>query len=519
MRRTLLVAILLLCLPQLARADVRKFGLVLGNNLGHDFSRELRFAEHDARKFYSVLLELGGFRKGDLTLMLGADAGQVWKALRGIEKRIQEAPGDKLLLLYYSGHAEGDVLELGDSELQFDELSGFLKSSRADVRLAFVDSCQSGKLLAAKGGHRGHAFAIRVTEEIRSKGYAIITSSAENELSMESREIRGSFFTHYLVSALRGAGEGNQDGKVTLQEAYNYAYSRTVARTSKTVSGSQHPMYDFQLSGKGEVVLTRTGQASALLSVDGPPDTRLMILDEEETGVVAECEIPANRRAVMALSPGSYQVFLFTGDKAKRTKVRLDQGRQLRLAADDFSEHELEIAVNKGGLFRTAWRQQFGGGLILRRVPVGDADLAIGAGLTYRLESPGGLSVATRLAWTSAADQESSGGYYDLGAYAGIGYGLSLGYLRGRVEALLGYEHLFQDRTAGINRNSSGVGYLALVGLEAPLGNLVLGLEFGTGGRVFKLQDGEWVNRLDLQLVVGIGWEWGWMQRNAGGEI
>jgi hypothetical protein len=268
-------------------------------------------------------------------------------------------------------------------------------------------------------------------------------------------------------------------------------------------------MYDFQLTGKGEIVLTSTGQDNSILSVQHNRDSRLVVLDKEETLVVAECEAPANRSVLLALSPGSYRVFLFTGKEARKASVTLDQGKELHLTAADFSDHELEGTVEKGGLFKSAWSQQIGGGMILRLVPVGEADVAIGAGLSCRLESPSGLSVATRLAWTSAADQETSGGYFDLGAYAGIGYGLSLGYLRGHIEALMGYEHLFQNKTAGVNRDSSGVGYLALFGLEAPLGNLVLGLEFGAGGRVFKLQDGEWVNRLDLQLMFGIGWKWG----------
>ncbi len=509
MRKLCLIFIVLLFMSLLARAEVRRFGLVLGNNLGHDPARELRFAEQDARKFHSVLLELGGFEAKDLRLMTGADTTQVWAALLEIERSMSDAPGTKLFLLYYSGHAEGDVLELGKSTLLFDELSNFLKSSKADVRLAFVDSCQSGKLVATKGGYRGPAFAIRVTEEIKSKGYAIITSSADNELSQESREIRGSFFTHYLVSALRGAGEGNSDGKVTLQEAYNYAYSRTVARTSKTISGSQHPMYDFQLSGKGEIVLTRTGQANSVLSFHSLQDSRLVVLDDEETGVVAECEVPAAKRVLLALAPGSYRVFLFTGEEAKTANVALEQGKEHKLTISDFNEHELERAVNKGGLFKSSWIQQLHGGLILRRMPVGDTELSMGAGLSYRLESPGGFAAVARLAWTSSPNREASGGFFDLGAYTGVGYVLPIGHMRGRIEALVGYEHLFQDEVEGVVRNSSGLGYLALVGVDALVGDLFIGIEGGIGGRVFKLRYGNWVHRLDLQLLIGFGWKWG----------
>lgn len=78
-----------------------------------------------------------------------------------------------------------------------------------------------------------------------------------------------------------------------------------------------------------------------------------------------------------------------------------------------------------------------------------------------------------------------------------------------RVEVLAGYEHLFQDESYGESRNSSGFGYLALVGLEVDYGNLLIGLDAGAGGRIFRLREGGLVHRLDLQFSLGIGWKWG----------
>jgi len=509
MKRSWLLILPLILLSQGSLAQTKKFGIILGNNLGNDATRELRYAEQDARKMHRVLLELGDFKPENLILLLAADSNQAWKALRETEQRIRKMSGRTLLLLYYSGHAEGDVLELGESSIQFSELSNFLKSSEADVRLAFIDSCKSGRLVAAKGGTRGPAFAIRVTEEIASKGYAIITSSAEDELSHESQEIRGSFFTHYLVSALRGAGDGYADGKVTLQEAYRYAYSRTVARTSTTISGSQHPMYDFQLSGKGEIVLTRTGDNSALLSVLSPDASRLVILDEDETGVVAECEVPASRRVILALSPGTYNVFLIANENVSKADVSLSKGKETRLAAEDFKSQTLDNAVSKGGMFKRLWTQQIQGGMVLRRMPLEGTALSYGAGLSYRLQSPRGGSITARIVWTSAPDAGKSTGYFDLGAYAGVGYAWVLGGFVARAEILAGYEHLFQDDYLGNSRNSSGLGYLALLAVDVGFGAMVMGLEGGIGGRIFKLREGGLVHRVDLQISLGIGWKWG----------
>ena len=93
----------------------------------------------------------------------------------------------------------------------------------------------------------------------------MLTSSAATEDALESKEIRGSFFTNNLVSGLRGAADASGDGHITLGEAYRYAYAGTVASTVDTVVGAQHPGYAYQLSGMGEIVLTELATASAAL--------------------------------------------------------------------------------------------------------------------------------------------------------------------------------------------------------------------------------------------------------------
>ena len=53
----------------------------------------------------------------------------------------------------------------------------------------------------------------------------MITSSAAREAALESAEIEASFFSHHLISGLRGAADTSGDGLVTLAEAYQYAFT------------------------------------------------------------------------------------------------------------------------------------------------------------------------------------------------------------------------------------------------------------------------------------------------------
>ncbi len=252
-----------------ARAEIRRIAVIVGSNQGDASHAPLRFAEQDAVRMSAVLGELGGLEPDDLTLLRAPTVAAVRAALATASARIArwhaETHGQAVLLFYFSGHSDGQVLELGRDVLPFAELRRRLSSSGADVRLAIVDSCRSGALLALKGGTLGQAFDIRLTDDLGSTGDAFIASSAADEAALESAEIGASFFSHHLISGLRGAADLSGDGVVTLAEAYQYAFSRTLRATSDTLVGPQHPAYDYHLAGRGDLVLTELRHPSATL--------------------------------------------------------------------------------------------------------------------------------------------------------------------------------------------------------------------------------------------------------------
>ena len=100
------------------------------------------------------------------------------------------------------------------------------------------------------------------------RGYAFLTSSSADEAAQESDLIEASFFTHYLISGMRGAADVTGDGRVTLHEAYQFAFDETRARTLGTVGGTQHPAYEGQMRGTGGVVMTEVRRNAAGLSLD-----------------------------------------------------------------------------------------------------------------------------------------------------------------------------------------------------------------------------------------------------------
>ena len=76
---------------------------------------------------------------------------------------------------------------------------------------------------------------------------SVLASSTASELSQESEALRASYFTHHLLSGLRGAADADRDGRVTLSEAYRYAYNRTLVATAATAPAAPSvcPMDDL----------------------------------------------------------------------------------------------------------------------------------------------------------------------------------------------------------------------------------------------------------------------------------
>jgi hypothetical protein len=311
-----------------ARAE-RRFALVAGQPDGGAGTQRLRYAERDARRMHAILVRLGGVEADDARLLLAPDAAAVRRALAELgerSRRAREEGRDTLLLVYYSGHAKDGELRLGSSRLPLDELRGALAAAPADVRIAFIDSCQAGAITRAKGARRAPAFDVSRTGEQGPRGLVLIASSAANEDSQESDFIGGSFFTHYLASGLLGDADASGDGKVTLGEAYGYAYSRTVASTTDSAAGVQHPVYHYDLGGSGDVVLTELAVSSSL-SLGPALEGTYVVLDGGRRAV-AEVAKRAGVERRLALPPGDYVVKkrLAAGDALLVGDVTLGKG-------------------------------------------------------------------------------------------------------------------------------------------------------------------------------------------------
>lgn len=344
---------LVLCCSS-AVCAIERYAVVIGNNTGARNEVTLRYAEADAARVYDVLKELGGFHPENMLLLQHEDAATVRRALIAINDRVRASnagtPSQTVLVVYYSGHADGSALHLGGSLLELTELEQLVRGSSSAFRLLVLDSCHSGALTRGKGGHSAPPLPIRVEERLGGEGAVVLAASAADEDAQESDEIKGSFFTHYLVSGLVGAADGNGDGKVTLEEAYHYAYESTLRASSRTFAGAQHPSFRYQLHGQGELVLTTVGGDPASRGLLEFPDGRsYLVMQDNATGaVVAEVGVGDRARRV-DVRQGRYFVRGHGPDHLLEGTVAIAAGEVHLVKDRELRRLEYARLVRKGG--------------------------------------------------------------------------------------------------------------------------------------------------------------------------
>jgi hypothetical protein len=184
------------------------------------------------------------------------------------------------VLLYLSCHAIRDRARLyfaaTDTWLRYPQRSalpvaavlGELDRCGAGNRLLVLDCCFSGGFAEEKG-----ELDVAAELALDGRGIAVLSGSRAREYSYEGRpivpELPRSVFTEGLAVGLAtGDADTDGNGRVTVAEAYNYAYRYVIQNTPR-----QAPQYYLE-DGHGEIILARARprtRPQARISAADPP--------------------------------------------------------------------------------------------------------------------------------------------------------------------------------------------------------------------------------------------------------
>jgi formylglycine-generating enzyme required for sulfatase activity/uncharacterized caspase-like protein len=248
----------------------------------------LRFARKDAEAVYKVLTDpaVGRFSPDNVITLLDGDA---------TERKIRSALGTKLprltsktstVCIYYAGHGapvidvdakrrsadniekylvphDAEADDLRSTAISMDSIQQYFSWLDAKQVICFLDTCYSG----GAGGrsferdlHRPRAiFSDEHLDRLAGEGRVVMTACETNEISLESSEKGHGLFTYYLVRGLQGDADANGDGRVTVDELYDYVYHH-VDRDARLMDGRMSPVRKGSV--RGRVYLTEYGTTS-----------------------------------------------------------------------------------------------------------------------------------------------------------------------------------------------------------------------------------------------------------------
>jgi hypothetical protein len=182
----------------------------------------------------------------------------------------------------------------------------------------------------------------------------LLSSASADEDAQESDEIGGSYFSHYLVSGLRGDADRSRDRRVTLSEAYAYAYARTVADTAESAAGAQHPTFSYDFQGNADLVLTDFASRREGIYVPGTAPAGIYYIVDGSGFIAAEIQKSADGDRQIALPAGRYHVRRRLADRLRIGEIQIASGQLVtldenRLRDAPFSDDPVKGAMRDEG--------------------------------------------------------------------------------------------------------------------------------------------------------------------------
>lgn len=331
---------------------VERFALYVAANNGGKEREVLRYAASDAEKLKNTMQEIGGIDNKNSVILTEPNQVEVEKALQEFAKKVNLAKQTSRrteFIFYYSGHSDENALLLGEESFGYSQLKSAINSVPSDVHVVMLDSCFSGNFIRAKGGTRQKSFL--VDESSIVSGHAYLSSSSESEASQESDLIQSSFFTHALITGLRGAADSSGDNKVSLNELYYYAFNETLSQTEQSTIGTQHPSFDITLVGSGDLVLSDISTAESILVLNSDLQGKIYIRNEDTKILVSEIKKSAGNSIPLALPSGNYKVTMIQENQTLEANAKLKSGRSVSLVAKKFKKVSTTDTRTRGGTF------------------------------------------------------------------------------------------------------------------------------------------------------------------------
>jgi formylglycine-generating enzyme required for sulfatase activity len=259
-----------------------KYALIIGNTEYTDSGlAKLNAPGKDAQDFARALksAEIAAF--DEVVTFMNESVSNLNEA---IEDFFTGKKPDDLLVFYFSGHGVRDESgslflavkntnrsRLRSTSIKTDFVRDLMDQSRSRRQVIILDCCNSGAFAYGAKAETGGAMGIGTTFEETGYGRVVLTATDSTQFAWEGDKIIGdetvnSLFTHFLVKGLEGEADEDGDGKITVDELYDYVYEQIVSRTPKQTPGK------WSYKQQGEIVLRQSARIKDIKPIPLPAD-------------------------------------------------------------------------------------------------------------------------------------------------------------------------------------------------------------------------------------------------------
>lgn len=241
----------------------QKYALIIANTEYVDPGlNQLLAPGKDAEDFARILKDQDICSFDDVKVLLNELSSVVIEA---IDEFFNQKMPDDLLLLYFSGHGIRDEVgalylavkntvrtRLRSTAIKSDYIRDAMDYSHARKQVLIMDCCNSGAFDQGTKSAVGVSIGTSTAFEAGT-GRIILTASDTTQFAFEGQKIIGqtdkSLFTHYLVEGLSGEADLDCDGRISVDELYDYAYEKVKLATPKQTPSK------FSSKQQGEIFL------------------------------------------------------------------------------------------------------------------------------------------------------------------------------------------------------------------------------------------------------------------------
>jgi uncharacterized caspase-like protein len=251
------------------------WGLIIGIE---DYAHlpKVDFARKDALVVKEYFIKVLGVPEQNIISLIDSNASKA--RISGYLKKYIPANVSKetTLYVYFAGHGAPDMkkghpyLMPYDGDTLFIEETGYrlntfykeINDLDVNQTYIFLDSCFSG--VAARAAEmltKGARPALLMVEDVGLATQEVIALSAasNNQASNPYPKEQHGLFTYYLLKAISGQADENEDRFVTIKEIYNYV-TKHVTRTARRMGREQTPVISPTLENLKDVMVSRVGQ-------------------------------------------------------------------------------------------------------------------------------------------------------------------------------------------------------------------------------------------------------------------